>query len=114
MLRKALALTLLALALQACGGPEDPQALEEPAQDSQDSTDPIQPTACGKVTWKNYASGFFKTHCAACHAQTFSTLAKVKKSSAKAQLSSGSMPQGTKLDPATKKKILAWFTCGSP
>ena len=115
MLRKALALSLLAVTLSACGGPEEVQALDDGANDSQDATtDDAKPAACGTVTWKNYASGFFKTHCAACHAQAFSTAAKVKASSAKAQISSGAMPRGAKLDAATKKKILAWFTCGSP
>ena len=115
MLRKALALTLLALTLHACGGPEEVQAIDDTTASQDATTDgDAQPAACGKDTWKSYAGGFFKSHCAACHAQAFSTLAKVKASGAKAQISAGAMPRGTKLDAATKKKILAWFTCGSP
>jgi hypothetical protein len=117
MLRKAITLALLALTLHACGGPDDGQPGDEATavQDAAagDAAD-ARPAACGSVTWKNYAGAFFKSRCAACHAQAFSTLAKVKASGARAQLAAGTMPRGTKLDPATKKKILAWFTCGSP
>ena len=119
MVRKLFALSLLALTLHACGGPEDDQQQGDPAaQDTADqnatTADDAQPAACGAVTWKNYANAFFKSRCATCHAQAFSSVAKVKASSAKAQLSAGAMPRGARLDPATKKKILAWFTCGSP
>jgi hypothetical protein len=116
MLRNAIALALLALTLQACGGPdESAQEGDTTAQDATEAeSSDAQPTACGAVTWKNYAAGFFKGRCAACHAQAFSTLAKVKASSARAQLTSGAMPRGAALSAATKKKILAWFSCGSP
>jgi hypothetical protein len=114
MLRKAIPLFLFALTLHACGGPDEVQPPDEPQDVTAPDAADAQPAACGAVTWKNYAGAFFKSRCAACHAQAFSTPAKVKASGAKAQLAAGTMPRGAKLDPATKKKILAWFTCGSP
>jgi hypothetical protein len=110
MPRKTLCALAFALALAACGGEQN--ADDPTAADAQDLGEAA--SACGKVTWKNYAGAFFQVKCASCHQQQYGTLAKVKASGAQREIAAGAMPQGKKLTAATKKKILAWFACGAP
>ena len=99
-----------ALALSACGGPE----ADGSAPDEQDPTPAdITSAKCTPDTWKNFAQGFVLTNCAQCHG-TFVTKSVFVKSAAQSKIASGTMPQRAALDPATKARILKWFSCKTP
>jgi hypothetical protein len=108
-MRKLVLAAVVMASLIGCGGPEDSDASGDEALQDEPA-----PLSCGKDTWKNYAGKFFKNDCASCHANTFTSSAAVDASGARAKISSGEMPKNKRLTAAQKKRILAWFACGSP
>ena len=77
---------------------------------------------CTTDTWANFAQAFFKNDCTlSCH--NHSTLGgttpnynsiKSNASNISSRISSGNMPQGTKLSATDKTRILKWISCGEP
>jgi hypothetical protein len=77
---------------------------------------------CTTDTWANFAQAFFKNDCTlSCHnhstlgGQTPNyNLIKSNASNISSRISSGNMPQGTKLSASDKSRILKWLSCGEP
>ncbi len=75
-------------------------------------------SACTTDTWSNYAGGFFDNYCAQCHSGEYDSNnyqnVSANESRIASYISSGRMPQGTRLSSSEKSRILKWLSCGAP
>jgi hypothetical protein len=86
-----------------------------PAATDVSSTVAQSSKVCEQTTWTNFGAQFFATNCASCHAYTSNYNEVVKRAAeVKAEIESGDMPKGSKLDEATKTKVLSFIACGLP
>ncbi len=105
------ALTLVLLALSACGAPaEIVDAGVQPVED----TDAGTGTDAGTCdTWATWGHEFFSNTCNGCHGFTHTDV-RAQRDKMSEEISSGRMPQTGPLDEPARSRVLAYLACGAP
>lgn len=74
---------------------------------------------CTTKTYANFGQAFFAAKCNGCHAiqrPVLNTVTGIRNNLArcKSEISSGAMPQGTRLTTQEKSDVMEWLNCGAP